>query len=375
MIQVSYFKKFKDAFVGKTPQRYYARIESDHVSPPEEEAPFEPDGNYLSIWLNDMYLEHRRVLYKKMVPIVHAFYKVGKSEAIPVIVGASQLKELSTNQLEKVIKLNYRIFGPTPFEGGDVEMFVGLFAVETADYGNRFLDLLGSLSTLAGAGEIGAAVQIMKPLKDGIEGLFGLNKTQCHIGVHDTFSLDKGAPSPLRSGYRVVIDTSEDEMKGKELWVTNGRLMCGDSRDSAKTFTDADYILFKIQSLRERGDFMLLNSINEAWDAAIQESSKPGERNHIGALVTFWKIVLRSKDLILSDKIRLLDALKKKLEDLKKTLEEVGKKPPVIKVVMFPQQRYEEIEADIKTSLSKAISIEEAKSKTVKDVSKTLLMM
>jgi len=367
---VSYFDQFKSIFVSKAPQRYYAAIKSDNVDPPDTELVFETGKTYLKILLCDMYLEKRRILYKTSTPVVHAycsFLHDGQPEQIPIIVGSSQIKEL--NNLNDIIKLNFRIFGPTPFDGGAVELLVALFAVETEDYGNKFLEVLSSLSVLTGVGELNTSAVLLKPLKDGIEGLFGLNKYVPHIGVHDTFSLDEGCPSPLTSGYRVVINTSEASMKGKELWVKGGRLMSGPTLGKAQPFTDADYLLFKIQPLAARDDWKALDSIKETWDKTTQEAAKSGNKDVESAFTAFRGAVINSPDLIWSDKVRLVDAMKNRLDEIS-TMKEPPRAIRRAGVELTPEQRNEELYKEMENSLSKAISIEEAKN--VKNIPKNL---
>jgi hypothetical protein len=316
----------------------------------------------MKVIVNEMYLYYRRQLYLTGTPVVHAFCTFlheGQYTEIPVIVGSSQVKEL--NNLDNVIKLNYRLFGPIPYEGGQVELLLALFNVQTADYGKDFLDLLGSISQITGVGELSTALQLLKPLKNGLEGLFGLNKCSPHIGIDDTFSSEAGAAAPLTEGYRVVVNADETKMRGKQLWVKQGRLQCGDSLANAQPFSDADYILFQIQSLDARDDWTSLNSIKQAWDNVVMAATKANKADTNSAYAAFRSIVLTSPDLIWSDRIRIVDALRKRVTDISNV-------PETVRGKLTHEEKNKIIDKEISDYLQNAPPAKEAIMRKVEDI-------
>lgn len=339
----------KSVFVGEAPQRIYAAIPPDHVSPFKQEKPFQPDKAYLRIWINDMFLNHRRVLYQTRYPLVHAFCRFlyrGRMEEVPTIAGTSQIDGL-TSALDRVLNLNYRLIGPIPFRGGEVEILLGLVAVEAAEYASQLLDVLGSLSDLTGRGELKLALQFLQPLKRGVEGLFGLQKVRLHLGVHDTFTTGESSPNQLCPGYRAVIDARQDQVDQSRLWVKQGRLCTGPSLEAARPFEETDYLLFYIERMNKRDDLSALDSIQGAWDETISKATSGAEEDIDLAFQTFRGIVLQSPDLIWSDQVRLIDGLSKKVRQ-------------IVKIRSRRRFTAVPLETGIEQSLAQGVSIAEA---------------
>ena len=315
---MSFWTRVKSALVSETAQRCYTAVKPDHVNPPQKYEEFEPNETYLRVWLNDMYLTHNRVLYSTRIPIVHAlcrFLYQGSFEIVPIIAGPGQIKELSFD-LENVLNINHRLIGPVPFTGGEVEIVLALFALEIADYGDQFLEVLGTLSELTCSGELKTAFKFMQPLKKGLEGLLNLKKTTPHLGIHDTFTSSGAAPQPLIPGYRVIINAPSDDIDLDKLWVDRGRLLYGTSLDEALPFKGADYLLFYIERLAERDDWSILASISQAWDEVIIKANKEDDKELSMAINNFMGLVFASQDLIWSDQVRLIDALKKRVKKI-----------------------------------------------------------
>ena len=310
--------RVKSIFVGEAAQRVYIAIPPDHVSPFKKETLFKPDEAYIRIWVNDMFLNHRRVLYQTRSPLVHAFCRFlyrGEVKELPLVAGSGQIGGLRL-AVDRVVNLNYPVVGPVPFQGGEVEIILALVAVEAADYGNQLLDVLGTLSELTGKGELKLGLQLLKPLKRGLEGLFGLDKVKAHLGVHDTFAAGESSPNPLHSGYRVVFDATRDQIDQRQLWVKKGRLCVGSTPQAAQPFEGTDYFMFYIEGIQERDDWSILNSIKGAWDETISKVQSGNNDDINLAFVAFKSVVLESPDLIWSDRARLIDALSKKVQQV-----------------------------------------------------------
>lgn len=306
--------RFKAIFVGEAQPCFYTKIPNDHVWPHIEQEVLGPKECYLRIWLNDMYLAHKRVLYQTRCPIVHAscrFNYASSQRDLRLVVGPRQSEHLGS-ALNHMVNLNYPLLGPVPYIGGDVELLIALMAMEVTDYGNQLLDVLGILSQLTGRGELKAALPFLQPLKQGAEGLFGMQGLKAHLGMHDTFSAGDSSPNRLISGYRVVIDKTEDNIDPGTLWVREGRLLSGPDLESARPFKGSDYFLLYLEKVDARGDD--ISSIREAWDTTIEKAIQSNDQEVDLALSAFKAAVLKSPDLICKDRekriLSLIDKIK-----------------------------------------------------------------
>jgi hypothetical protein len=310
-------------FVTAAEQRLYHAIPGDHISPSIPQADFTADKCYFRVWLSDMFLAQTRVGYKAYSPIVHAtcrFNYDGATRDLRLVMGPGQSQILNAAR-DRTVNLNYSLLGPVPYLGGDVELQLALVALQSADYGDQLLDVLGELSQLTGSGEIRSALAFVQPLKKGIEGLFGLQNYRVQLGVHDTLSSAAGAPNRLRAGYRVVMGVTDDRFDPATLWVQEGRLFRGADLRSATPFDAADYLLFSLEKIDSRGTD--IPSVQRAWSATTAKalSDKPVLDR---ARSAFVEVVMASPDLIGIDKRQLIYAMKDELDEYRSGQERFG---------------------------------------------------
>ena len=218
---------------------------------------------------------------------------------------------VSAINLNDVIDLNKVIVGSVVYSGSPIEILLALFSVESKDYAGKFLNLLGSLSDMVGGGsELKLALQIINPLKEGVEGLIGLGKMEPKIGLHDIIGFNKG------NFYGVVIDTPQDSNLETKLWVDGGRLFYEDS-GKRNIYDKNDYFLFSFEWLDEREDWKSLASVMSVYNEALE---KTGSQDETSAFNNFKAVVIRSEDLTLPDKARIIQYLK----DAQKIIKEIS---------------------------------------------------
>ncbi len=313
---MSFWDRFQSVFMAQANQPLYVAIPNDRVSPAISDEAFTPDRCYMRVWLNNMYLNHKRVLYQTRVPLIHAYCRFlywGHQEELPRLASIGQVKELG-DALDRAVSLNYRLLGPVPFRGGEVELLLALIAVENANYGDMLLNVLGGLSQVTGTGELKLALQFLQPLKRGVEGLFGLQHTRPHLWMHDTFTSGENAPSRLTPGYRVVMDVTESLIDRATLWVKNGRLCQGPTLEAATPFEGRDYFLFYLERIEKRDDIPGMASIQQVWDNAIVKATGESEQELDVAFNTFKGTVLQSPDLIWQDQRDLIQLLRDRVK-------------------------------------------------------------
>ncbi len=323
---MNYLERLKSILVAEAGHRLYVPIPNERVDPAPSDGEFVADECYLRIWLTDLYLAHRRVLFQTRSPLVHAscrFLYWGAEQQLPLVAGPGQIEGMGA-ALDRAVNLNYRLLGPVPFRGGEVELFLALVAVQEADYGDQLLDVLGALSLLTGRGELKLALQLVQPLKRGVEGFFGLGESEVQLGLHDTFSASPNAPNRLTPGYRVVMDAADQDLDQGSLWVKDGRLCTGPTLESAALFEGADYLLFYLERVGRRDDIAGMVSIQQAWDEAISKARGSTDDELDIAYDTFKGTVLGSPDLIWDDQAELIERLKERVRAVRALRDRLG---------------------------------------------------
>src|SRR5580658_4705969 len=119
-------------FQASGSQLFWERLPDDHVVGGESGVLIEPEQAYFTVRLTEMFLGRSRTLWRKFYPVVHSFSAYGDLQEHSVA-GPGQLQSVTDAGLDRVVTLNFRLAGPTPFRGGDVSVIAGLYSVPGDD--------------------------------------------------------------------------------------------------------------------------------------------------------------------------------------------------------------------------------------------------
>ena len=229
-------------------------VRDDHVvtsdlRPVRAATDFVNGDDYVVLRLAEMYLRVTRVLWKEFYPLVHSFVAYGDTAAprsVAAIAGPGQLKELGTDNLDRLIGLAYRLAGPLVYDGQDIELLAGLYAVPAKDGAKVLIDTLSQLSGLVPT--LKQATDVANIVKGGIEGLLGISGTRLTLGIHDVLRATgaaRRAPRP-RPGFLVAINAPAASVSPQQLWIKGGRLFEGPTPVAAQPFASHDMMLFEL---------------------------------------------------------------------------------------------------------------------------------
>jgi hypothetical protein len=212
-----------DIFRTQGQHLFWERMDDARVvgRPTGEE--FKPDEAYAVVRLAEMFLGTSRVLWRKRSPLVHAFVTSGAGKEQHTVAGPGQLQDLGERNLDRVILLNFRVAGPTPYRGDELQLLTGLYSVPREDTAAALINTVGALAGLVSPEAAGAA-DIAKVVKAGVDSILGLGETQAQV--------DTGA-----------------------LWIRDGRLLQGNSLALADPYRDHDYLIVQIERLERLPDW------------------------------------------------------------------------------------------------------------------------
>lgn len=240
---------------------FWNRIHDDRIAAGGTGEPIEFDEAYFTVRMNEMFLRRIRLLWRKSYPVLHSFAEYAGQED-HMVAGPGQLQNLGDVNLDRVITLNYRLIGPTPYKGGDISILVGLYSVPGQDAAEALISTIGTLASFGGP-QLGQAVQIAGLVKDGVDKILGLGNTKLQLGVRDSF-FPNG--NPLRSGYHVGIAAPTAQIDVSALWIKDGRLVKGTDPIASRPYEEHDYMVLSIERSDRRDDWPLLPGINEFND-------------------------------------------------------------------------------------------------------------
>src|SRR5581483_5492090 len=107
----------------------WQRLDDEHVvGPSVSGVEIGADTGYFIIRLSEVFLARSRTLWRKFYPVVHAWgaTETGQQHGLAAPI---QLQQVSDAGLDRVVTVNTRLIGPTPYRGGDVSLVAGLYAV------------------------------------------------------------------------------------------------------------------------------------------------------------------------------------------------------------------------------------------------------
>ena len=270
-----------------------------------------PRESYINVHLQSLRITHVRRGLNKFFGAVHSYIALphmreGLAEYL-VFTTPERLKDIDAPNIDNVIQLRRRLLGPTPYQGGDVEMELALFSIKSGEMTGPFLAVLEFLSESAGVSFLSVIVPYVAPLKEGVKLLakmsgsssleIGLNATQPH----------------LETGCYVILRAPRKEIKLEELQLRDdGHLL----DPSGNLIADYPYLVFTIEATQEKDDWFNIPELKQAY-AVVQEAIEADQIEDAQlALKMFRRTALFSPDLLRKDAERIVELVTKEMNEI-----------------------------------------------------------
>lgn len=303
----------------------------NHVRPAVlDPEPIAPGEGYFRLWLSQMLLRNDREWFKTRYPVVESLtvFSFGTMPSVEIaqIAGPSRLRDLDATHLDRVIQADFPLTPLVPFSGGIVQIQAGLLAMlmQGGDLLQRFLDVVGSLSSLVAVPQLSIALGITGTAKKGVEQLMGIGDKQMKLGYQQTFTgKGGGGANELKPGYIALLGAPVGTYPAEQLWVQDSGLLVGQSEDSASPLTGVDYMLLRLEVRKDRDDWNQLTTIREPYDKAIQSLGQfdaAGNPREVDADIYIKSAALAaiaSPDLSGQDRVRVAKAIREQYNEYK----------------------------------------------------------
>jgi len=248
----------------------YARIADSHVLDQDySSSQIKPEAFYFEIRIAETFLSLHREHGRDFVPltvVMSKFLYDGKRRDFPFIVGNELLSDLQPYvEGEHIVFRNTRVAGPIPYAGDDIGLFVGLYRVEVDSLVTRVLDFMSQVANVFDVARLSGYVDVADALTSGLRSVLDMKQLEKRIGHMDVFQ-DSG-PKVFREGYLVYVNCEEQVLSVDQMWVKQGKLWVGPTRNSLQPLTKHDYCLAQIQAHPKRFDYTAL-PCHETWKKA-----------------------------------------------------------------------------------------------------------
>lgn len=254
------FDWIENLFRERNSQMAWGRIPSERVVGGGPQPAYVANDDYIVVRLGSMYLRDSRELWLKLSPLVHGtvgLRGLREPRGETAIIGPAQFGDLAVASADRSVVLNQRLAGPAVWRGGDLELAVGLFAVPKDQAAKALLGTLSQLSELGIIPGLQQGLDIGKIVKDGIEGLIGLNGSRPVLGVKVALS-DTQSAGP---GHFVGIAAPQAEVPFDQLWLKDGRLHSGTAARQLQAYEEHDHIVISVERGQLRQDWRGLPSL------------------------------------------------------------------------------------------------------------------
>jgi hypothetical protein len=223
----------------------------------------------------------------------------------------NQLQNADPKHANRIISLNHPLFGPVPYDGGDLNVKIGLFSIKAADLSGPFIDVLSTIASAAGGGAYVAAVKpFVDPLKKGIEAVTDTSQdTRLEIGLVKTYNVPT-------TGYFVVIRADEAAIDKSKFRIDENERLVNDS--DGKPIRDYPYFVFTIEYTKQHETWYEITDLQQAYNELIVTVNDENSTAAIlqSAYLRFRKKVKLSPDLIPDDTSRVLEEVRTKVADV-----------------------------------------------------------
>lgn len=327
-------KWFRDRFQSPGSRFAYEPIDPARVDggiPPR--GPVRSGEQYFRVVLVEMFLRNDRNWFTDYAPAVYSLVTLrfgDREETVSHVAGPTPLNDLKKASSEnRSVTLNYPLTPLLPFNGGDVEMELGLVALPGSNDIKRLLNVLTSFSKALAVPQLSLAVGFAQPLVAGITELVGSEDTKLVLRLHDMCG--QGG-KPLQPGYRAVVAARLETFKAADLYVKNDRLFSVTDLPRERQIEQYSYMLLRVDVVDERDDYQSLSSIAEPYQSAIasldaaareadpqkqEEKVREAERFLGAAKVAAFK----AKELtIRTGRRQVIEALQKAFDEAKELL-------------------------------------------------------
>jgi hypothetical protein len=273
----------------------YAKIPPGNTPEKLEHKIIVAGDGYLNIWLTSFRICNVRKGLKKFFGTVYSYISLpiienGKAE-FQSVTTPRELQKIDAQHLDRIIISNQRLLGPIPYRGGDLSLEIGLCSIKEADLAGPFLDLLGSISKIAGVSFISASLPFVSILKDGFNLLSGADSDSIlEIGL-------KTATDKPETGYFVVIRATRDQIDPETLKIVDNQLVDKDG----KSIADYPYLVIRVEVSKKYNEWFLIPDLDAAHKAVNHEilSGTPDKINE--ALTVFHRTALACPELVTAD--------------------------------------------------------------------------
>jgi hypothetical protein len=284
----------------------------------------EASEGYFSVRLSEMRLTDER---RWLVDITPAVFVIGEYDYTgtrvrkPCFVSNELLGPMGGGIDPRKLRVNFAntlLMGPTPYAGGDVDLFVGLFQTATEE---RMTAMFGMFETLFSkiGGPVAAGIALAHELLPAVLKCLGTSDIRCLLADRRAIG-EQSLPTNFYLAY--LRGKRGQEVDAASLQIRDRQLMRA-AGGATVPVDDIDYCLIQVQCHATRNDYTSL-PFHKVW---LEAQRLTGAGNHTAAQASMLECaqqILVSPDLTESHKLALIRLYQAKLLATRGALADAG---------------------------------------------------
>lgn len=290
---------------------FYSRIPDSQTPDNEPKVELQANQHYLRIDLKSLNIVNRRKFTSTYYGMVNSFIKVPMNDSsdmeFNVATTPSQLQNLDSGHLDRIINIDIPLLGQAPYRGADIQLQLGLFSIKAADLTEPLVSLFTDMSKTAGVSFITSALPYAKYLSKSIGILTGTdNKAELEIGLSTTMSV-------VNTGYYAVIRTSSGEIDVNDLTINADDYQL---YHHGKPLKGVPYLIFKISCSDLRSNWFQIPELSKSYLTLQNAVKEQRFTDAVKYLRAFKFIVRTSTDLLDKDASRIIKEVEDKTNSI-----------------------------------------------------------
>lgn len=320
---MSFLQQLVGWFKSNRQQQTEFWIDPDHIDDAVDATPVKAGMTYFQISLVEMFLKKQVRFGQSWFPAAHSLIECtfgSQRVEIPYVADTSKLftQQQGTGD---VVARNFSLSPRMPFNGGQVRLVAGLFAMQGQNYLNNVISMMSDFAGLLTVPQLSTALEVARPLANGLQTLFGGQNGAMHLGYHDAFigadEADEfaedgpsGTSTLLREGYIAVIRAPASSINTNRFFVKNSLLQHGKSLSNCRPYQQHDHMLLHLNFRTERDDWDQLDSIQDPYRKALEALRDFEEEKAEAQIRVAIVAALQSPDLTRADRYRVVRLIK-----------------------------------------------------------------
>src|SRR5712671_2872078 len=132
-----------------------------------------PDECYVELFVEALWLPKARYLESYYHGVVHAYSSLatlgGQRAKFALVSTPAELTAVNPKALPRVFSRTQRALGPVPWRGGDLDLEIGLFSVNSGGLADSVLDIVTSMSATGGVTFMSTAAPFVPFVRKGLQ--------------------------------------------------------------------------------------------------------------------------------------------------------------------------------------------------------------